>query len=1111
MAVERVFMDWDRPLLPSVAEFLAHQHGRAYQLDLSQVAVVVREARAGRRLLELLLDQATFDGVDFQPPTLIILDEIPDRLIAYPGPVANATLRALAWAMALRELDEETLDKVVAQRPRMDQWVDWAELGSLWDHTLQALTRSAKPFEALVDAAEQMANSREGERWRLTLAAYRRYQQWLEEFGFLDPWATQLGAIGLGPEAPRRFPPLAFSYQSLYLVGLAEIYPLQRRLLESYPAPITVVIHAPGEWADAFDEWGRPSAVWANQPLPMGRDQVRVAHGPGAQATEVLVELSRLDGHFATEQITIGVPDAEVIPHLEQQLAGAGLDARLAEGPWARRSRPYRLLAAVADFLETPNFSTMAALVRHPDVEEWLGRDAARRRAQREVAQVEAAVLDLMAHFSVGAPISAPANVDSSGAEPDTEVFTHLQHPDRDEAEVADAKIEEANLESSIEMIVNSELAPGGPTVAPADEIPLLVDVLPIPSEDELRDLLAPSAEDQEHLLAVAEDEVDSDIPPPDNREDQTLARATTGKPDDPVSMETISGSERSAPARPRGDDWITEMDRFQFHHLRAELAGSGRVWALQRLQWTLERVLRGFYAGQAPPPQRRLAVWAKAVVQLLAQVYGSMPLDPTQPLDVQVVASCDRIHEQLRALVSLPLRSAPILGAAAALRMLLRFLEEERLEVAATNQPVLELLTWPELPLDDAPVLFLTGFNEGRVPAPPQPLPLISLSLRARLELTDPLLEQARAVYQLTAMLNARNRVVLIAGQRDAQSDPLLPSRMLFACDSEEVPHRVRYFFTTPRPTSATPVGLGGIPPAAVSQFVVPPPLPLVKPITALRVTAFRDYLACPYRFYLRQFLRLSSLHDRGEEMDALAFGSLAHFVVETFGTSPMKDERSALAIADFFDSTLDQKVAEQFGDPPQAAVIIQVEQLRTRLRRLAQWQADWVRQGFRIAHIEMKFEKEKAPFEVDGIPLYLQGRIDRIDQHESGAWVIFDYKTSEEGKRPEQTHRKKDAWIDLQLPLYRYLVATMNITKVQLGYIVLPKDLGKVGGLLADWSDNDLRAADETARNVVRGIRQNIFWPPVAPAPPFFEDFAAICQDHRPPHLEVTVPHSS
>ncbi|HJT36715.1 MAG TPA: hypothetical protein VJ783_32130, partial [Pirellulales bacterium] len=105
-----------------------------------------------------------------------------------------------------------------------------------------------------------------------------------------------------------------------------------------------------------------------------------------------------------------------------------------------------------------------------------------------------------------------------------------------------------------------------------------------------------------------------------------------------------------------------------------------------------------------------------------------------------------------------------------------------------------------------------------------------------------------------------------------------------------------------------------------------------------------------------------------------------------------------------------------------------------------------------------------------------------------------------SDSGDPPDKTHRVKGEWVDLQLPLYRYLAPAIGIGESpRLGYIVLPKNLKKIAGHLAEWSDDDLKSADLKAAEVVRGIWSQTFLPMKQPPPKFSEEFAAICLDEQ------------
>src|SRR5690606_35854101 len=87
----------------------------------------------------------------------------------------------------------------------------------------------------------------------------------------------------------------------------------------------------------------------------------------------------------------------------------------------------------------------------------------------------------------------------------------------------------------------------------------------------------------------------------------------------------------------------------------------------------------------------------------------------------------------------------------------------------------------------------------------------------------------------------------------------------------------------------------------------------------------------------------------------------------------------------------------------------------------------------GWRIVKVEVEPPEPGVPFDVDGRPVLLRGRIDRIDRNErTGEWAVFDYKTSDTGQPPEKTHRrgrgKERRWVDLQLPLYRHLLPAIE-----------------------------------------------------------------------------------
>jgi hypothetical protein len=545
--------------------------------------------------------------------------------------------------------------------------------------------------------------------------------------------------------------------------------------------------------------------------------------------------------------------------------------------------------------------------------------------------------------------------------------------------------------------------------------------------------------------------------------------------------------------------DWRTLLDRYQADHVAHRLGDrflghADLAESLSLRQETFKSLL-----GDLRGPPQPLSSWAEPIVKWLVACYGDRPLDPEDPGDRVVIAVAAEARSLLRGLHDLPPDVVGFVPAAMALRILSGALAQATIPEPPEREAI-ELLGWLELAHDDTPALILTGFNDGFVPKSLNADPFLPDGLRRYLGLLDNQRRFARDAFFLSAMLASRDHVTLISGRRTQGSDPLGPSRLSLCGDERVVARRVLTFYKGDK--RAVPI-VGGRVQAGreEAQFPLPKPRPLDRPIESLSVTAFGDYLTCPYRFYLRHVLKLRTLGDDAVELDARLFGNLAHAVLSDFGRSKVASSHDRKTIRDYLDERLDAHVELSFGDLAHPAVAVQVEQLRSRLEGFAKWQASWGASGKKILHAEIAFEQRQVALDVDGIPFYLHGRIDRIDRDEAtGQLFVFDYKVPNRARTPDADHLAKGDWKNLQLPLYRQLVAVPYPgSKVELGYISLPAEDSGVRELMADWSEADLMTATDVAKQVVRDLRNEVFWPPAPEPPRFSEDLAPICQDGR------------
>ncbi len=972
MPMTRKFLEWHQPALLAVVEYLIDEYAIQDVLNLDDVVIVVPGRRAGRRLLEILVER-TARISDFVPPRIETVGTLPELLYKSKQPFASDLVQKLAWARALKNVDRDLIAQVVPQISSENDPVRWMDLGELLWRLHRELAADGLSFDDVAKHGSAIDGFDETARWQVLRSVQQTYLKTLDELELWDPQTARLFAIEHRECCVDR---------DIVLVGTVDMNRAMRQMLDQVADRVTALIHAPKQLANRFDEHGcLVLDEWQNATLAIKTDQVSIVEGPLEQADAVVRTIAAYDGCYRSDEITIGVCDDRLVPHIEQQLSQSDLPSRWAAGKPIGQTAPYRLLEAIANYVDQAElcnngsagrFNDLAALVRHPDVFAWL------------------------------------------------------------------------NQKTFIDGASN-----------------------------------------------VGQNAIDND------------------------------------------SNWLIQLDNYYSEHLPPRLGEwLGPAQKREPIQH-IEARLRILVHPLVSEP-RTLSEWTPLLVNVLRDVYANVELDRDDPIERTAVEVCRVVQAVLSEYTTIPAVISPTVTAPQAIRFTLQQLAEKSVS-SNHDENAIELLGWLEVPLDDAPAMIVTTLNEGHVPKSLNSDLFLPNRLRRQLKIDDNIRRYARDAYALNTLLAVRDDLTLILARRDTQGDPLTPSRLLFAAEPDEIAHRVLAFFD-PKRSNETHIPLDRTLKTnrQTSDFNVPRPQRFPEPIEVINATAFRSYLACPYRFYLRHVLNLDSRDDAVKELDALSFGNLTHEVLNQFGRSEIRHSTDARHILNFLRDALDECAIKKFGRSRLAPVDVQIMQVRLRLDAFAQWQAQWALQGWNIEYVELTcpadsvHEPQKVSiensystlnpngsrfrFEIPDSPNFpvqlrtanghisLRGRIDRIDRNlDTGEWIVFDYKTGDGAKTPEQAHRKfGQVWIDLQLPLYRHLVKPLGIADtVKLGFIVLPKDTGKVRELLADWSDVDLAEADRVALDAADGILDQQFWPPADPSPTILTDFAAICQD--------------
>ena len=346
----------------------------------------------------------------------------------------------------------------------------------------------------------------------------------------------------------------------------------------------------------------------------------------------------------------------------------------------------------------------------------------------------------------------------------------------------------------------------------------------------------------------------------------------------------------------------------------------------------------------------------------------------------------------------------------------------------SAAGPGSIDLVGWLELTLDETPVVIVTSLCEGFVPESINADPLLPGSLRALLALNDNELRLARDAYLLTTLVQSRgNRLWLMVPRHNADGEPLMPSRLLFAGLSGELLAQRILGLTEPIPADSTSGALDQSP-------TLQAPLPRREPRATLElpVTAFRDYGQSPRLFYFRHILRLDTVEIDPKEMSPLLFGNLLHEVLSLFGQSAIHRSPQLATLQTWLTDCLQNQAKIHFAGLSGPAVRFQLAELEQRLMTFAEKHHQQTGLGWEILYAERKTSDDvlRTTFDLrDGRTLTVKGRIDRVDWHpETGAWRIVDYKSSQKATPPLKTHlSEKLGWKDFQLPLYSELVRSL------------------------------------------------------------------------------------
>ena len=455
-----------------------------------------------------------------------------------------------------------------------------------------------------------------------------------------------------------------------------------------------------------------------------------------------------------------------------------------------------------------------------------------------------------------------------------------------------------------------------------------------------------------------------------------------------------------------------------------------------------------------------------------------------------------------------------------------------DRTPAASLNLPdqrALDIEGWLEIAFHRSEYLLICGMSDEFIPARYGGEPWLNRSNRGILGLNTDEQREARDAYLYYAMMEAhrgRGRVDVILNKTDAQGKIQAPSRLFMRASGTELAERVAHLFAELPQADANLQWYADW--RWRPRFAE---VPAVRDGTRkLSITSLRDYLQCPYRFYLKHGLRMNQRDgDRGE-WNPRDFGNVLHSILETWGRDPVaRDFTDTELLTNYWHQELDRLIEQRHAGKPNLALQVQLAALRQRLEWLAEQQAEQRKQGWQVWKVE-------EAFTIQTPTIQLSGKVDRIDYHpEQDRYIMWDYKTGQIKKNVQSSHLKSHTarsvipahlegderlfvadskgksqrWINLQLPLYA--AARLTPKNPSVGYITIGDAGDEV--LFQEWQDFDQAISDQAcacASWLIEMIDQRKFWPPTSKTE--FDDFGVLSSGaelrdlaHAPPPAEV------
>ena len=365
--MERLFMGWDQSPLSRVVHHLFNLTAfRALDfINLADTAILLPSGRAGRRLIELLVDQCAAMNCTLIPPRIMMPGTIVEGLYGsgttrLPDPM----FERLSWCQALERIAPEAAAQLAVATgaltlPLSARWALAETLMALHrELSAQRLSCSIVSQRLVLD--EMITQVPEFQRgwWQVLSEVSTHRDAILAEHGLLDRDSARWQILN---------GPVSTPFHHLIVACCPDLSEQAADAIRIFPNPVTILIHAPASLAEGFRDVGTvDSEFWQTYPVLMPEHQLHILADPRQEALEVLGYLAEIAPQVSVDSCTLAALSEESRRALHSQLKQSDIKFFDAEAPPPPFSTLASWLRAATDFARTGGREEGWRLLRHP-------------------------------------------------------------------------------------------------------------------------------------------------------------------------------------------------------------------------------------------------------------------------------------------------------------------------------------------------------------------------------------------------------------------------------------------------------------------------------------------------------------------------------------------------------------------------------------------------------------------------------------------------------------------------------------------------------------------------------------------------------------------------